>query len=170
MFLVSCTHDDTTNRAGGAASTSTDAAVATAQPSADPGLGGGSTSSTAAPSTLPDVGVDLTADEQACVDAQMADDAGMVQREAVERCVGLVTFGPTLVEGLAQDFPGRYTPEQLDCIRVAYSELSGEDLEALVATGLDPDGDKAAHGEDVIVSLFNSCDAEVPASSAGGTK
>jgi hypothetical protein len=98
----------------------------------------------------------------------MADDAGLSQRDAVQRCVGLVTFGPMFVEGLAQDYPGRYTPEQLECIRVTYSELSSSDLEAVVATGLDPNGEPAAHGEDVLVSMFESCDADVPTPSSGG--
>jgi hypothetical protein len=151
-----------------ACSDDTSTTLVEADAQVDPGGEPGESESVVPPesttsSTLPDLGVELTAAESECVAREMSADDELAQRMAVERCVRLVTFGPTLVEGLQASAPGLYTDEQLACILNAYARLSGEDIEALIAAGLSPGGDNAAEAEEVMVSLFESCDLPMPA-------
>ena len=81
--------------------------------------------------------------------------------EVVTGCVRAGPLARGFVEGLAEQFPGRYSPEQLACLAESYGALSSEDVGYLVASGLNPLEDYP-EAEQVAEDLFGGCGVEPP--------
>jgi len=106
--------------------------------------------------------------ERACIAEQVAADPSMISRAATEpiqqvmahavtTCKQKVSFAEAFVVGMAQSHPD-LTADQQDCLRRAYGALAPEDLDALMASGIQPRSAAAARGREVIADLLRGCE------------
>lgn len=68
----------------------------------------------------------------------------------------------SLLEGLEQSYPGRYTREELACIGDYYQALSRPERAAIVAAVLNSQSSAASQADSAIERIFTSCDTVGP--------
>jgi hypothetical protein len=109
----------------------------------------------------------LGEEQLSCVREALPDDVDEQQvpsellSEAAGGCVRGSEFGSAFADRLADENPGRYSPEQLSCLGEAYGDLSNDDVRVLVAIGFAPQS-SSSNAERILGELFGTCDAEMP--------
>jgi hypothetical protein len=109
----------------------------------------------------------VTDEERMCLSERVASEPSLMAKaatdpvqqvlaDAISVCKQRVSFAEAFVVGIAQSRPG-LAPDQQDCLRQAYGALSPEDLDAVMATGVQPASASADRGRRVLDGLLRRC-------------
>jgi hypothetical protein len=144
------------------------AGVVTGAPPETSIVGDATSPSPTVPSTLRLGDLGLSEEEAACVVEHLppgVDAEGLDRGElasAADQCTRLAEFGPLFEENLRATFGSEISEAQVACLVDAYGRLSAEDLETVMVAGLDPAGDRAAEGNQIVTDLYDTCEVDPP--------